>query len=305
MYMSSLCSQIRSHGGQLCIVASLPTDELAITTSSRAPDDQPTSGAEACRMKLLKFWKSYNYYGLPSARVHRSQIVSTYNYHGYEFDEDETRRALDAAGLDRRLQLNLTLWGSSGLINLLHPLLEYSIPANDGNLEEGVAIVNCQYRSARDALATKQPPDGLAIYINPFRLQVVIEWWRSGLVPVGPELQKALSHAWILCEQDDTLDNPVIAEVIECFRACGFTTDASGIDSGRLSIPPSGKPPERLLSHCSHGADGGTVRGTTSIVVTDDGPGFQDITHAWTLMAPTPKRANPTNGAVSTWAKRH
>ena len=182
-------------------------------------------------MKLLKFWKSYNYYGLPSARVHRSQIVSTYNYHGYEFDEDKTRRALDAAGLDRRLQLNLTLWGSSGLINLLHPLLEYSIPANDGNLEEGVAIVNCQYRSARDALATKQPPDGLAIYINPFRLQVVIEWWRSGLVPVGPELQKALSHAWVLCEQDDTLDNPVIAEVIECFRACGFTTDASGIDA--------------------------------------------------------------------------
>ena len=37
----------------------------------------------------------------------------------------------------------------------------------------------------------------------------------------------------------------------------------------------------------------GIVRGTTSIVVTDDGPGFQDITHAWTLMAPTPKRGQP------------
>ena len=37
----------------------------------------------------------------------------------------------------------------------------------------------------------------------------------------------------------------------------------------------------------------GAVRGTTSIVVTDDGPGFQDITHAWTLMAPTPKRGQP------------
>ena len=35
--------------------------------------------------------------------------MSTYNNDGYEFDEDEARRALDAAGLDRELQLNLTL----------------------------------------------------------------------------------------------------------------------------------------------------------------------------------------------------
>ena len=76
-----------------------------------------------------------------------------------------------------------------------------------------------------------QPPDGLAIYTNPFRLQIVMEWWRSGVVPVGPDLQKALSHAWILCEQDDTLDNPVIAEIIECFRACGFTVDANEIQA--------------------------------------------------------------------------
>ena len=43
MYKSSLCSQIRSHGGQLPIVSSLPTDELAITMSPGAWDDQPTS----------------------------------------------------------------------------------------------------------------------------------------------------------------------------------------------------------------------------------------------------------------------
>ena len=32
---------------------------------------------------------------------------------------------------------------------------------------------------------------------------------------------------------------------------------------------------------------------TTVITVTDDGPGFADITHAWTLMADTPKRTDP------------
>ena len=157
--------------------------------------------------------------------------MPTYSYHEYEFDEVDARRALILAGLDRELEQHLILWCHSGLIDLLHPLLEHSFPAADGSLEEWVAIANCQYRSRRDALATMQPPDGLAIYTNPFRLQIVMEWWRSGVVPVGPDLQKALSYAWILCEQDDTLDNPVIAEVIECFRACGFTVDANEIQA--------------------------------------------------------------------------
>lgn len=34
--------------------------------------------------------------------------------------------------------------------------------------------------------------------------------------------------------------------------------------------------------------------GTTVVTVEDDGPGFAEISDAWTLMAETPKRADPT-----------
>ena len=36
------------------------------------------------------------------------------------------------------------------------------------------------------------------------------------------------------------------------------------------------------------------ANGTTTLVVTDDGPGFREVSDAWTLMANTPKRADPT-----------
>lgn len=157
--------------------------------------------------------------------------MPAYNYHDHAFGQDAIRRDLDAAGLDHELARDLILWSNSGVINLRHPLLEFSLPADDGDLEEWVAMANDQYRSKRDLLATMSPPDGLVVYTNPFRLQVVIEWWRSGTVPVGPELQKALADAWVFFEQDDTLDNPVIVEIIECFRACGFTTDVSAIEA--------------------------------------------------------------------------
>ena len=37
-----------------------------------------------------------------------------------------------------------------------------------------------------------------------------------------------------------------------------------------------------------------TGRNRTTVSVEDDGPGFSDISHAWTLMAETPKRRDPT-----------
>ena len=37
-----------------------------------------------------------------------------------------------------------------------------------------------------------------------------------------------------------------------------------------------------------------TGRNRTTIAVEDDGPGFAEISHAWTLMADTPKRSDPT-----------
>ena len=56
------------------------------------------------------------------------------------------------------------------------------------------------------------------------------------------------------------------------------------------------------------------ANGTTVITVEDDGPGFADVSHAWTLMAETAKRADPTKRgrfnlgekeiiAVAAWAE--
>ena len=157
--------------------------------------------------------------------------MTTYNYREQDFNEDAFRHTLESAGLDSELLQDLILTFELGGISLLHPLLEFALPPADDNLEKWVEILNQRYRGIRSVLATKPPPDGLALYTSPFRLPVVINWWRSEMVPVGPGLRVALSLAWRLFEGDDTLEGPWIPDVIECFRACGFTTDKPGVQA--------------------------------------------------------------------------
>ena len=46
IYISSLCSYIESIGGQLRIVASLPTGEVVITNFSGVSEEEPAAGTE-------------------------------------------------------------------------------------------------------------------------------------------------------------------------------------------------------------------------------------------------------------------
>ena len=81
-----------------------------------------------------------------------------------------------------------------------------------------------------------------------------------------------------------------------------FSVSAEGLRQLNASRPPWSLVKELIQNAWDEAPDATSCdvtitprpNGTTVIAVEDDGPGFAEISHAWTLMADTPKRANPT-----------
>ena len=145
---------------------------------------------------------------------------------------------------DRELLSEMASW----LEESLHPdLVPYLVPNPIGNgqlvhhplvVESIVHIpghANRMYLGKLESLARTAPPHGLGYYERPYRLRMVIQWWREGTVPAS-ELAEELAWAWSDMESDDTLNAPQNLELIELWREIGFYADREGVRPPRRSL---------------------------------------------------------------------
>ena len=125
---------------------------------------------------------------------------------------------------------------------LFHPHGEARLQRNS-DLTEVVDNMTIDHLSFPRRVANLTWSDAIKLYPEPFRMQMVLEWWFEERVPPSPEFTAAISCAWLSSRELDFPDQLgwtasdigtfFVQDIVELFRDNAVVTNGDDVD-----VPP-------------------------------------------------------------------